>query len=449
MIKKNKGFISKNLIIGILLFSLIGLVLTQVLYVFVLKKNDKNIFKADVSYIYDGKIYEDSYDYLDNYAYNWYLKNDVNKAKLYEELYLECVGFKHSDINLYTNNYDYSFFSKKYYNEYFLTYDEAVAVFKVLRQENPEFYWLNIFEGTHEDYLRFAIQDDYWLYSTRDKYDSIVESSLVKFDTEINKIGNVEDKVYKISNYIMDNMKYAYDLEGNPSNERWAHSIIGFFVRGEGVCESYELTFKYILDRYGINNIPVYGSEHGWNIVEINGIWYTFDLTSGILGYSDTYYKYLSEKTYDEYLFDVPKTANTCLSDYKMTLYENGRYVIQTRSIDLIYSKFSGKDYIIKLPYHGFMDSIYYLNEINDNYNSLTIESDMPSNQVEIYFYYDLSINKDITFNDVELFYIRGLQEKAKGVINVYNSTIYKNKNTSIHHCDYNLVNSEVITVYD
>lgn len=86
---------------------------------------------------------------------------------------------------------------------------------------------------------------------------------------------------------IINNINYARDNTGAAIDATWAHSILGVLDYKQAVCDGYSRTFQLLLSACNINSAMVTGvavqggsSEgHAWNMAEIDGSWYWFDLT--------------------------------------------------------------------------------------------------------------------------------------------------------------------------
>lgn len=93
---------------------------------------------------------------------------------------------------------------------------------------------------------------------------------------------NAMRKVLALYSYLSDNVKYYY---GNGMYQEH-HTAYGAIVNGCAVCEGISAAFSHLLSLVGIRSTVVNGSthltgavRHTWNIVEINGKYYHFDLT--------------------------------------------------------------------------------------------------------------------------------------------------------------------------
>lgn len=97
-----------------------------------------------------------------------------------------------------------------------------------------------------------------------------------KYDSDEEKIRFVHDKLIEIGTY-----------NGNYSKEQYSEfqSIISLYTTGETVCNGFANSFKFIMNRLGIDALSIkYVSEeedknHIWNMVKVNGEWKNIDIT--------------------------------------------------------------------------------------------------------------------------------------------------------------------------
>lgn len=94
---------------------------------------------------------------------------------------------------------------------------------------------------------------------------------------------NDYEKIVYLNDYICKRFDYA----SSPDEYCW--DVWNFFRTGKGVCQTYQLTLKWLLDEIGIENTftsanvferstgSVFG--HVWNNVKLDGNWYNVDVT--------------------------------------------------------------------------------------------------------------------------------------------------------------------------
>lgn len=178
------------------------------------------------------------------------------------------------------------------YSEVDLTKENALNVYKVYKADNPLYYWLGtttLFTNTE---IFPVVINDYASEELRKQTNEL----LYKKINEYYYIAKADDSDYRKAlayhDAIIDAINYAYDENGVPSSEEWAHSVLGVFLNGSGnikgaVCEGYAKAFQLLLNLVKIDNLTVSGvgvtatgSEgHLWNMVKLDGLYYYFDLT--------------------------------------------------------------------------------------------------------------------------------------------------------------------------
>ena len=89
------------------------------------------------------------------------------------------------------------------------------------------------------------------------------------------------DKALLLHDYLVYNCEYDYDnyLSNTVPNE--SYQISGLLLKGVGVCQAYAITFRYFMDRAGIESYVVESGymNHAWNVIKIGGSYYHTDVT--------------------------------------------------------------------------------------------------------------------------------------------------------------------------
>ena len=371
-------------------------------------------------YKYNGEVYEDSYDYKNDYGYIYLEKTDKKVAKVYEELYMNMVDFNHKKQDVSEKDYKTLFLKGNLTDGPFI-YDDLYKAYMYLTAWHPDFYWMNYYIEDNGNYS-LGISKPYIKNSDREKFDKKVNEELEKIDKLIENITDEYDRIKFLSDYIMDNMYYAFE-NGVPSQSEWAHNIIGFFDRGTGVCESYAKVFKLLCDRYNIGNIPVTSEDHIWNLVEYQNEWYVFDLTFS----DDSNYLYFG-KTEDFYndkaheyvknLYELPENKATMpLTLGTIKVKENGNTIYSTHSMDHAFSCLNNGNYEIVMECISDKTMTdFYMNSISSNYTTLTISSNQNSNEhMTLELGENISLTKDLTISNVFLYSTKRLTITLNG----------------------------------
>ena len=404
--------------------------------------------KDVTSYIYDGSTYEESDDYKDNYGYNYFLENNNNQKKLYEDAYLRCVDFSKKEINLIESDYSTLFLAKC--DDYNLTLDEMRQVFYIFVYENPMFYFLNEIDFLDDgDYISLLISSDYYKYSDREKYNKIIDDGLKEIDKNISSIKDDFDKIEYIYKCIKNNMKYC---EKDDGYLYYAHNILGFFDNKEGVCESNSEAFYLLCKRYGIECRFAYAIDHVWNVAKIYDMWYMFDLTYDFFGFSERLYfqENINEIEYDDLMIPLPTSfGDSSLSYSEFVLYENGEELCRSHSIDDIYKHFNGGDYKLLLDSSKrsqIEEKYFYMSTFNNDFNTLLIIGTKYQTDEGVITFdgcilldQDIYINKDVQIRAINftVFYDPLFQPWWRGIYVDDNCTITLSSKAIINKCTF------------
>lgn len=119
-----------------------------------------------------------------------------------------------------------------------------------------------------------------------------------------NKWSDVQKALY-LHDRIIVNTEYNGDNEN-----RCTYEVL---VNKNGLCVSYALAYKYLLDRAGIDSICVISTEmaHSWNMVNINDNWYHVDTT-----WDDLLPDYEGSVSHDLFMLSDVAVSSSKLSHY-------------------------------------------------------------------------------------------------------------------------------------
>lgn len=241
------------------------------------------------------------------YGYNS-LKKEKNGAKMcqfYEDFYEASLEFHTSNRNLRIEtdaDGDYATLDELNYAQYGLTNEEAVAVWKVFGDENPIFYWMDVYCSYDGEVFYYFVDTTYASASERKKANEAIEKMALECDGYLRDGMSDVEIALTIYDYLLDKIDYAYESDGQTVvEESWAYNIAGGAMRGYGVCECYAETYAYLCGLYGIEclNVVGYAGEendetnwggHAWNYLCLDDKWYAVDATWGDYVESDGVY---------------------------------------------------------------------------------------------------------------------------------------------------------------
>lgn len=240
-----------------------------------------------------------------------------------------------------------------YYHE--TGYDEAA--FRVTMAEIAESALVHTGEPTEGDYLMWQYagwsasasgsvsgNDYYWTitytytYYTTAEEEAQVDAAVEDVLQELNVSGASDyKKVSAIYDYICDNVVYDYD-HLNDSSYKHQFTAYAALIDGTCVCQGYAVLFYRLALELGVDArlIPGTGNgeAHGWNIVELNHLYYNLDSTwdAGMTSYNyflrceanfDGHYRdpeYDTQSFHAEYPMDdedyVPNQTDSCTHSY-------------------------------------------------------------------------------------------------------------------------------------
>ena len=233
-----------------------------------------------------------SKDYTQKYGYSALSKEAYGEAycSFYDDLYEAAIKFSSSTQDVPVTE-DGCTIALLFYGVSGISADEALGVWKIFRQDNPQFYWLANYAYTATPFLFYLnIAEEYATASSRTEAQTAIEAMVNDCDRYLSGKTTQVERALTIYDYVLGRIEYAYESDGvTPSGQPWAHNIDGAARYQAGVCESYAETFDYLCELFGLNAVTVVGMAdngntvggHAWNILQLDGEWYTVDATWG------------------------------------------------------------------------------------------------------------------------------------------------------------------------
>lgn len=261
---------------------------------------------------FEGFTNHNMYD--GEYAYNSLagLKNGAAMQEFYMEIDAVADAFHISTDDAQTKKIDGKdtyYAAEVIFNDNGLTIEQALTTWNAYTIDHPLYYWMSkqITYDTAGTYITVIVDDDYGTAEARQSYNAEIYATVKEYVESLEGESGAYEIAYEIHNLIIDNAEYAY-VPGTetPSDEDWAHNIIGVMINGEGVCESYAKTFQLLLNYCDVDCIFVPGiandGAHAWNMVKLdNGEWYWYDLTWNDGTESDKYFCVTEMDDHDAY----------------------------------------------------------------------------------------------------------------------------------------------------
>jgi hypothetical protein len=247
-----------------------------------------------------GDIYYNSLvtDYTKTYEYKTFTEDDYYNSYnddvkgILDSLYEGCMEMFNSTSN-YTPNWNGNsqvLVAEAHYSNN-ISDEVAWGIANYFIDNNPHFYFVSdsILYGNG---VYLVLDSTYYTCAARkDINDKLkdMEEDFTRGYLSSNLSTDVSKAKY-IHDYIANNLYYQYEEDGKtPSDEAWAHHIVGFIDQNPntgGVCECYAKVYLYLSRLVGINTITVVGyagsttiGGHAWNYTQIDGKWYGVDVT--------------------------------------------------------------------------------------------------------------------------------------------------------------------------
>lgn len=178
---------------------------------------------------------------------------------------LQIAGFNDNDYNLSKlKNYNVTISAKGY-----VTTDEISTIMYTF-DYNPNYK----IARAVDNYILFSRLD----IEQKEVYDILWESTRKLTDD----LSTDYEKEVAIHNFITDNFKYG-PIDTSVVPQR-AHSIQGFVIDGQGICEAYANTFYVMCKMAGLDVSIITGTtnniDHMWNLIKLDGEYYHVDITS-------------------------------------------------------------------------------------------------------------------------------------------------------------------------
>ena len=131
----------------------------------------------------------------------------------------------------------------------------------------------------YNDYY-FGVKFTWWTSPAEEvAVDSLVKQMLPSLNQ-----GTTYDKIKKVHDYICDKANYSTATLTFKADDFSAYDAL---IGKTAVCQGYALAFQKFMDAMGIEaqiakgeiNTPLAKGSHAWNIVKLNGAWYSIDCT--------------------------------------------------------------------------------------------------------------------------------------------------------------------------
>lgn len=118
----------------------------------------------------------------------------------------------------------------------------------------------------------------YVQYYTTAAQEAAVDNKVAQLKTSLNlPRASDYETVKAVHDYLCENVVYDWDYETATDDTPW--TTWGALVKGKCVCQGYSLAMYRLMLECGIDCRIIGGVGHAWNIVELDGLYYSLDVT--------------------------------------------------------------------------------------------------------------------------------------------------------------------------
>lgn len=194
-----------------------------------------------------------------------------------------------------------------------INYDECIdEAYELLESEDNAISHINEFIPTYNSFHHIVlnsnsigrinlqiskIYDNEKINKINEKINEIYSNIVKDNMTDYEKIKVVHD--YIINNTSYDDERAEQIKNNNIDVTSDSSTAYGVLFNKKAICSGYTDTMALFLDKMGIKNLKIVGSNHIWNAVYLDGKWFHLDLTWDDPTFEDSDY---STITYDYFL---------------------------------------------------------------------------------------------------------------------------------------------------
>ena len=168
-----------------------------------------------------------------------------------------------------------------------LTLEEAASVRFLYVYDHPLYYWIYsgyVYDNTS---IYICVESDYVTRESRALYNTMIYNGVAAMAAGLNHETSPYNVALAYYERLLGKADYAYEDDGKtPSDDTWAHNILGVFdsTYNAVVCEGFSKAYSLLLNYHGVENLLVPGISEGvghlWSLIRVDdGNWYWCDLT--------------------------------------------------------------------------------------------------------------------------------------------------------------------------
>lgn len=327
---------------------------------------DQTSYDEDCFASYDGyaaltAAQKTLYDTMKNAAHTFYRSSDDADTVSYTGGSMECFGA--------ISNGDAS-----------LTTEDVTRVVSMFRNDNPIYFFIGssfLYSTRYDpwsgdsyiDAVYVSCEDAYTDGSQRQKERKLLEAQIAAVQQQVDAADTALEKAAAAHDWLVENLSYAYDADGNPDSSMTSHSIVGAFDSRyyAAVCEGYAKSFQLLMNAAGVSNFYIVGlgdgGGHAWNMAQMDdGNYYYFDVTwddtaetdryfaAGETSFSKNHVPYSYDKNKWEFLYDLPEVPGDAYSGDAGTLYQDGDFTYRLFDGAAVLVAYTGDSEAVTVP---------------------------------------------------------------------------------------------------
>lgn len=169
--------------------------------------------------------------------------------------------------------------------QYHITADRVDDLLTGLLYDNPQLFYLDsMIEYGYDENTNMLL--NIWLYYIMPYKE--VPAARIQFDNAVDEIynqaksfGSDQKKMLAVHEALVLQCEYDEAALDPDTPYGFTFNAYGCLVEKKAVCQGYALAYKYVLNKLGIDCIPVVSREmnHMWNMVRLGSKWYHVDAT--------------------------------------------------------------------------------------------------------------------------------------------------------------------------
>lgn len=236
-----------------------------VIVVFIYKDNISNFINDKIIYKGSNEVLTYNEYYLNN-DYLYVQNIDTNSVSNYQEM-----------LNMFytiINSGDDSF-------SFYCNYSKCISDAKELVKSNEVIANINNFVHPYNSFSNInidIISNGKITVKVKKVYNNeeiiFINSYIDAFIKDnINDTMNTTDKIKVFHDFIINNT--IYDESKNESS----YNAYNLITTGKSICGGYSDIMAIYLNKLGIQNYRITSSNHIWNLIQLDGVWYHLDAT--------------------------------------------------------------------------------------------------------------------------------------------------------------------------